>query len=179
MLSQEDRNTLLKITREAITEYVHHGIIPKREITCEGLAANSGCFVCIKMNGNLRGCIGSFFPDRPLYRLAQEMAVAAATRDPRFYPMRTKDLQEYIIEISILSPLKKIERIDEIEIGIHGIYLEKNSTNAVLLPQVAVEYGWDRETFLAHTCQKGGLPPDAWREGATIQIFSAQVFSDK
>jgi AmmeMemoRadiSam system protein A len=133
--------------------------------------------VSIKKGDKLRGCIGTFIADKPLYLLIQEMAVSAATRDPRFYPMKESDLEEFSLEISVLSPLRKLESIDEIKVGEHGLYLEKNFSRGVLLPQVAVEYGWDREAFLCQTCIKAGLKPDDWREGSDIYIFSAEVFS--
>jgi len=105
------------------------------------------------------------------------MAVAAATRDPRFYPMKLEDLENFYLEISVLTPLHKISSPEEIIVGEHGIYLEKNFSRGVLLPQVAVEHGWDRETFLRQTCLKAGLHEDAWLEGAELSIFSAEVFS--
>jgi AmmeMemoRadiSam system protein A len=106
------------------------------------------------------------------------MAVAAGTRDPRFYPMDKKGLENFSLEISVLTPLKRVESVDEIEVGVHGIYLVKNSSRGVLLPQVAVEYGWDRDTFLGQTCLKAGLDRESWREGAEIYIFSAEVFRE-
>jgi hypothetical protein len=105
------------------------------------------------------------------------MAISAATHDPRFYPMKPDDLQDFSLEISVLSPLRKIASPEEIEVGTHGIYLEKNFCRGVLLPQVAVEHRWDRETFLRQACIKAGLRPDDWKDGADIYIFSAQIFS--
>ena len=102
----------------------------------------------------------------------------AATKGPRFYPMKKEDLGNFTLEISVLTPLQKISSIDEIHVGVHGIYLEKNFCRGVLLPQVAIEYGWDRETFLSQTSMKAGLPADAWQEGADLYIFGAEVFSE-
>jgi AmmeMemoRadiSam system protein A len=178
MLTSKEKQLLLKIARETIISYVQDGIIPSPEITNKNLQVNQGCFVSIKINGMLRGCIGNFISQKPLYRLVQEMAVSAATQDPRFYPMKRGDLENFNLEISVLSPLTRISSVEEIKVGVHGIYLEKNLSRGVLLPQVAVEYGWDRETFLGQTCLKAGLSKDDWKEGANIHIFSAQVFSD-
>jgi AmmeMemoRadiSam system protein A len=130
------------------------------------------------MDGALRGCIGQLTPDKPLLQQVKEMAAAAATRDPRFYPMKREDLDRFSIEISVLSPLKKISSPEEIEVGKHGLYIEKNFYRGVLLPQVAVEYGWDRDTFLQQTCVKAGLDSDAWKDEAAIYIFSADIFSE-
>ena len=105
------------------------------------------------------------------------MAEAAALRDPRFPPVNEKELPDLEIEISVLTPLKKIADVSEIEVGKHGIYIKKGWNSGLLLPQVATEYGWNRQTFLEHTCQKAGLPSNAWKEkGTEIYIFSADIF---
>lgn len=175
-LSAEEKQELLEIAREAIVTFINSGSILSREVSSPNLFDKRGCFVCIKVNGALRGCIGNFVSDKPLYRLVQEMAVAAAIKDPRFYPMKKEDLGNFDLEISVLTPLQKIDSVDEIVVGVHGLYLEKNFSRGVLLPQVAVEYGWDRDTFLGQTCVKAGLEADGWREGADIYTFSAEVF---
>jgi len=175
-MSAKEKKLLLEIAREAIISYVQNGSVPVREVKHPALLVKQGCFVCIKINGMLRGCIGNFISDKPLYQLVQEMAVSAATRDPRFYPMKKDDLKDFDLEISVISPLHKISSIEEIEVGVHGLYLEKNFSRGVLLPQVAVEYGWDRGTFLAQTSLKAGLEKDDWQEGADIYTFSALVF---
>ncbi len=175
--SPEERKLLLEIAREAILSHLEMGSVPERQETSPLLQEKRGCFVSIKTNGKLRGCIGNFTSEKPLYLLVQEMAVAAATKDPRFYPMGKGELGHFTLEISVLTPLQKITSIEEIEIGLHGIYLEKNFSRGVLLPQVAVEFGWDREAFLGQTSIKAGMASDAWKEGADIHIFSAEVFS--
>lgn len=179
MLSAKERQLLLKIARDAIVSHVQEETLSGKEVFNENLLVKQGCFVCIKINGMLRGCIGNFVSDKPLYRLVQDMAISAATHDPRFYPMKKNELENFDLEISVLSPLSKISSFEEIKVGVHGIYLEKNFSRGVLLPQVAVEYGWDRDTFLGQTCIKAGLEKDEWRDGADIYIFSAQIFSDK
>lgn len=178
LLTKKEQKELLKIAREAIVACVADGQIPPVEATSKGLACENGCFVTIKQKQQLRGCIGNFVSDKPLARLVQEMAVSAATRDPRFYPMKHQDLDDFTLEISVLSPLEKIASVDQIQVGKHGLYIIKNSYRGVLLPQVAVEYGWDRETFLKHTCTKAGLPESAWQKECDIYVFTATVFGE-
>jgi uncharacterized protein len=179
-LSPREREILLAIARQAIEEYVRTGryeVEPREE---KILNTRSGCFVSIKQNGQLRGCIGNFQSELPLFKEVAEMAVASASKDPRFYPMQANELDNFNLEISVLSPLQKIESIEELQVGTHGIYLEKSFHRGVLLPQVAVEHDWDRDTFLKQTCIKAGLPTNAWQtEDAEIYIFSAQVFGDQ
>ena len=127
----------------------------------------------------LRGCIGHIIGILPLKETIQKMSVASSTQDPRFPPVELSELNNIDIEVSVLSPPKKISNPEEIEVGKHGIVISKGFFKGVLLPQVATEQGWDRETFLEHTCLKAGLPTDAWKKGATIEIFSAQVFGEK
>lgn len=177
-LSATEANKLINIARESIIRAVNEEPTPDFEVREERLNAGQGCFVTIKKEGRLRGCLGQFTSDRPLYQLVTEMAIAAATRDPRFYPMRPEDLEGIELEISVLSPLQKIESIDEIEVGKHGLYIEKNFYRGVLLPQVAVAQGWDKITFLSQTSLKAGLDKDDWKEEADIYIFTAEVFSE-
>jgi uncharacterized protein len=179
LLTKKEQKELLKIARDTIVSFVTTGKVPAVVTASKGLQAANGCFVTIKQHGQLRGCIGNFVSDQPLYRLVQEMAVSAATRDPRFYPMKQQDLTEFDLEISVLSPLTLAESMDEIQVGTHGIYLVRGSYRGVLLPQVATEYGWDRDTFLKHTCLKAGLPENAWKKDCQIYLFSAQVFGEK
>lgn len=178
-LGERDRKLLLELAREAITVAIRTGTAPAREVNAPSLQGIQGCFVTIKQHGALRGCIGNFNAQKPLYLMVQEMAVSAATRDPRFYPMKEADLADFDLEISVLSPLRKIASPEEVVVGTHGLYLEKNFARGVLLPQVAVEYKWDRETFLNQTALKAGLHKDDWREDATISVFTAQVFGEE
>jgi hypothetical protein len=177
-INRHDRDFLLDLARKTIVSYVTDRTVPPIETKSTVLCSTSGCFVTITSGGDLRGCIGNFISDKPLYQLVQEMAVSAAVKDPRFYPMRTEDLHSFELEISVLSPLHKVTSIDEIEVGVHGIYLEKNFSRGVLLPQVATEHHWDREMFLSQTCVKAGLKPTDWQEGADIYIFSAQIMKE-
>lgn len=177
-LNIEEKRLLLQLAREAIEAAVRTGKVPGAQVDEGQLHEQHGCFVTIKRNGALRGCIGNFKSDKPLYRLVQEMAISAATRDPRFYPMKEEDLNGFELEISVLSPLSKIESPEEVEVGRHGLYLEKNFSRGVLLPQVAVEQGWNREMFLNQTALKAGLKRDDWKEGADIYVFTAEVFGE-
>ena len=178
LLTKKEQRGLLKIARKTIIDHITNGKVPAVAPTSPGLNLHSGCFVTIKQKGELRGCIGNFVSDQPLYQLVQEMAVSAATRDPRFYPMKVDDLTDFTLDISVLSPLEKAASVEEIKVGKHGIYIVKGSYRGVLLPQVATEYGWNRDQFLQHTCIKAGLPQDAWQGECDIYIFSAQVFGE-
>ncbi len=179
MLTQADATNLLIIAREAITHKINgddYSPTPREE---KALNERSGCFVTIKQSGKLRGCIGNFQSQQPLFREVATMAEAAATQDPRFQPMTSKEIDNFNLEITVLSPLVKIDSTDQIEVGTHGIYIEKGIHRGVLLPQVATEYGWDRETFLSQTCAKAGLIDDAWQHAdADIYIFSGQIIAE-
>jgi len=176
MLTQTDATNLLRIAREAIDHQIKSMEYSPKLREEKALSECSGCFVTIKQNGQLRGCIGNFVSEQPLYREVATMAVAAASNDPRFPPLTRNDLGHFELEITVLSPLEKISDIKEIEIGTHGIYIIKGLNRGVLLPQVAAEYGWDRETFLQQTCIKAGLIEDTWQSPNTeIYIFSGQI----
>lgn len=138
----------------------------------------SGVFVTLKKNGLLRGCIGTVECRQPLAEEIARAAVSAAREDPRFPPVSTDELPGLDVEISVLGPLERIDPLDpdSIVVGRHGLVVEQGWRRGLLLPQVAPEWGWDREQFLAHTCRKAGLPPDAWRRGADVYRFEADVF---
>ena len=143
------------------------------------LREKKGAFVTLEAGGTLRGCIGYLNDDERLDVTVQKMAIKAATEDPRFPPVRQKELPEIEIEISVLSPFRQIHEVSEIQAGEHGLLIEKGMNRGLLLPQVASREGWDRETFLSHACLKAGLPPAAWREaGIKIFIFSCDLFSE-
>ena len=133
-------------------------------------------FVTLKRGRLLRGCIGHLTPLGPLFQAVADCAVAAATRDPRFDSVAPEELDDIRIDISVMSPLETVTDFNLIEIGKHGVYIQKGSYHGVLLPQVAVEMGLDRDQFLSLTCRKAGLPMDAWKQGAIIKLFSAQIF---
>jgi AmmeMemoRadiSam system protein A len=179
-ISAESQDLLLKIARTSIENHLKKQKPPKFEITDKNLLQKRGAFVTLHKHGQLRGCIGYVLPYKPLHQTVAEMAVAAATEDPRFMPVTLDEMDEIDIEISALSTLKKIESIEEIEVGKHGLYVKRGVNSGLLLPQVATEYEWDRKEFLERTCQKAGLPKNAWKDSRTeISIFSAQIFGEK
>jgi AmmeMemoRadiSam system protein A len=148
-------------------------------VTQPGLKGAWGAFVTLQEKGELRGCIGHMWSNEELYRLVQQMAVAAATEDPRFEPVQQEELADIDIEISVLSPMQLVKDVSEIQVGRDGLYIVAGPYAGVLLPQVATEWGWDRDEFLREVCLKAGLPSDAWKKGATLYRFSAQVFGEK
>ena len=179
MLSKTDAAILLNIAREAIVHQIKGGDYSPTPREEKALNVNSGCFVTITQEGQLRGCIGNFQSQQPLFQEVATMAVAAASQDPRFQPMGRDELDRFSLEITVLSPLEKIDDTNLIEVGTHGIYIIKGHNRGVLLPQVATEYGWDRETFLRQTCVKAGLPENSWQlPDAEIYIFSGQIIHE-
>jgi AmmeMemoRadiSam system protein A len=136
--------------------------------------------VTLTKRGDLRGCIGYVRAVKPLRETVAEMAVQAALHDPRFPPVSASELSGIDIEISVLSPLEEVTDVSQIEVGKHGLVIQEGARSGLLLPQVATEYGWDRETFLDHTCLKAGLPAGSWkRKGVVLLKFTAEVFGEK
>jgi len=178
-LADDEKRELLRIARASIQAE----LAGKKPPAAKGqgtLDEKRGAFVSLKKRGHLRGCIGFIEAKKPLARTVEEMAVAAAFQDPRFEPVRREELKDVKLEISVLTPLRKVADVGEIEVGTHGLYIRKGSRAGLLLPQVATEYGWDRDTFLKETCRKAGLAPDAWRDpGTEISLFSADVFGEE
>ena len=142
------------------------------------LEAPGGAFVSLHKKYELRGCVGYVQALLPLYRTVMEAAVAAALRDHRFPPIKPPELPDVKLEISVLSSFRAV-RPEEIQVGAHGLMVSQDRARGLLLPQVAVERHWDRDRFLEETCRKAGLPPDAWRRGATIERFTAEVFRER
>lgn len=176
-LSEQEKKTLHHIAKTVIENRARGKAVQEFTVDSSTLKENRGAFVTINKKGQLRGCIGYIEGHGPLYKTIEEMAEAAAFRDPRFIPVTEKEIPDLDIEISVLTPLKKITDVNEIEVGKHGIYIKKGWYSGLLLPQVATEYGWDRQTFLEHTCLKAGLPTHAWKDkGTEIYIFSADIF---
>jgi AmmeMemoRadiSam system protein A len=177
-LSEQEKKSLLTAARQAIATRLS-GAGGTYPAPTENLKQECGAFVSLHIGSELRGCIGYIAARKPLFETVQEMALCAAFEDPRFAPLETAEFDRVEIEISVLSPLRRIESADEIEVGVHGIYIRSGMRSGLLLPQVATGYGWDRETFLEQTCRKAGLPPAAWkRPDASIEIFSAIVFGE-
>jgi AmmeMemoRadiSam system protein A len=178
-LTEDDQKLLLQIARNAVRSYLSGQSPRLPEINAGVLAESHGIFVSIHQGTALRGCIGNIHPAGPLYRTAAECAIAAAVGDPRFMPMMAAELPGVEFEISVLSPMSRISDIHEIEVGKHGLLISRGNARGLLLPQVATAYGWTRERFLQETCAKAGLKPDAWKDGAAIECFSAVVFAEK
>lgn len=177
-LTEEEKNFLLKLARQAITRYLESGEKFKAKVDNPRLQQKQGAFVTLHVNGELRGCIGYPLPYKPLYETVIDVAIAAATEDYRFPSISPDELDDLRIEISVLSLPRKVNRPDEVVVGRHGIIISKGFNQGLLLPQVPLEYGWDLETYLSHGCLKAGLPPDEWKRGVEIKVFEAQVFSE-
>jgi AmmeMemoRadiSam system protein A len=178
-LTDKEKADLLDIAKSAIAAKISRKEMPELKIDSENLRQKRGAFVTLKKRGQLRGCIGYIKAYKPLGETVQEMAVAAAFNDPRFPSLRPDELSHVTFEISVLTPFKRVKDINEIEVGKHGLYIVNGYNSGLLLPQVAIEYEWDRETFLQETCHKAGLPPQAWMDKETeIYIFSADYFGD-
>ena len=183
-LGEKEQIQLLEISRQTLEAFVRKGKIPKIEISNPNLNEPCGAFVTLRKpdqnpkTNDLRGCMGVFEPEDPLWKVVQDRTVAAAAKDPRFAPVRPDELSEIEIEISVLSKPKKIGDSKKIELGKHGVILKRGSRGGVFLPQVATETGWDLETFLGQLCsQKAGLPWDCWKDPQTeLYTFTAQVF---
>jgi AmmeMemoRadiSam system protein A len=176
-LDAGERKSLLEIARRAVEGYVRDGKVPREDVGGK-IAAPGAAFVTLTKRGRLRGCIGYTDAVAPLFRVVQECAVAAATEDPRFPRVSPQELPDLHLEISVLTPLFPI-RPEEVEVGRHGLMVTQGRMRGLLLPQVPVEQGWDRETFLDQVCAKAGLPPSAWRHGATLLGFAAEVFGEE
>jgi AmmeMemoRadiSam system protein A len=178
LLDAAEQETLVQLARRCLEARVRGGTPPAR--TYGGLLDEPrGAFVTIHAQGALRGCLGRLDVDQRLSDTVAELAAIVADSDPRFAPVSIAELPRIDVEISVLTPERDVAGVDEIEVGRHGLIIERGSRRGLRLPQVATEHAWDRDTFLAHACLKAGLPPDAWRHGARVQVFEAQVFSEK
>ena len=179
--TDKDKEDLLAIAHNTIEHYIKNRT--KIEIDEKNLSSilktNSGAFVTLKKHGSLRGCIGRFDASEPLYQVVQEMAIASSTQDPRFLPVESNEISEFTIEISVLTPMRRISSINEIELGKHGIYIKKGYSSGTFLPQVAVETGWTKEEFLGHCAQdKAGIGWDGWKD-AELYVYEALIFSEE
>jgi AmmeMemoRadiSam system protein A len=174
--TREERVTLLNLAHESILSALEH-----REVSLDPPSPHfsepRGAFTTLYLHRQLRGCVGYVLPVISLYRTVAETARAAAFEDTRFHPVTLAEASSLEVSLSILSPLKTITP-EEVEIGIHGLVVSYGGRRGLLLPQVPLEHGWDRLTFIEQTCQKAGLPRDAWKSGATLEAFTAEVFGD-
>lgn len=178
MLTLEMRQLLLTIARGALEARVRR-LRAAEPGADEESQPRHGAFVTIFCQGELRGCLGRMESDVPLPGLIRHLAQEVADSDPRFDPVQPGELDDVSLEVSVLTPEREIQSVDEIEVGRHGLIVELGSYRGLLLPQVAVEHGWDRETFVVHTCLKAGLAADACRRGARMFVFEAQVFGER
>jgi AmmeMemoRadiSam system protein B/AmmeMemoRadiSam system protein A len=180
-LTGEDKKKLLDIARSTVEHYVRDHKVVEMDASkfSEILKTKCGAFVTLKENNELRGCIGRFDATEPLFAVVQQMAVASAAEDTRFTPVKPEELGHLEIEISVLTPMRRIRSIDEIQLGRHGVYLRKGMRSGTFLPQVATETGWTKEEFLGHCAQdKAGIGWDGWKD-AEIYVYEAIVFSEK
>ena len=178
-LNEQDRKELISIARSTLDTYLSAGKVPEIHPASPALSEHAGAFVSLHQEDELRGCIGQIEPDRELYKIVQSCALSAALDDPRFPPVTAEQLPSLNIEISVLTPMIRVARIEEIEVGKHGLYITLGGWRGLLLPQVATQYGWNREVFLSQTCRKAGLPENSWRDRpVAIFRFEAQVFSE-
>ncbi|HTS00761.1 MAG TPA: AmmeMemoRadiSam system protein B [Bacteroidota bacterium] len=180
LISPEERTSLLAIARRTVESYVSHGTVPDVDEASlsPALRTKCGAFVTLNEHEQLRGCIGRFDAAEPLYRVVQQMAVAAATQDYRFSPVQASEVASLQIEISVLTPMRKIASIDEFQLGRDGIYMKKGSRSGTFLPQVAQETGWSRDEFLGHCAQdKAGIGWDGWKD-AELYVYEAIVFGE-
>lgn len=178
LVAPNTQQELLHIARDAIRAELDGMPYRPPDTQDPALRRVAGAFVTLHAAGALRGCIGTLEGTRPLAQAVAELARSAAFHDPRFPALSAAEWPAIQLEISVLSPLRPVSDPQEVQVGRHGLVLSQGGQRGVLLPQVAVEYRWDRETFLEHTCRKAGLPPDAWRRGARIEVFEAQVFGE-
>lgn len=180
-LSRKERDILLGIARHTINAYIKEGVKPELDTSgySERLLSKCGTFVTLHKDGALRGCIGRFTSNEPLYRAVSDMAIASSTQDHRFPPVTAQEIDDLEIEISVLTPLRKISSFDEIELGRHGIYISKGYRSGTFLPQVATETNWTLEEFLGHCARdKAGIGWNGWKS-ADIYIYEALVFGEK
>lgn len=178
LLNKDQQKYLLGLARQAIEHHLKTRKTIKIKIKDERLKEKRGAFVTLKVENQLRGCIGYPLPYKSLYETTINVAISAATQDYRFQPLTLEELHETKIEISVLSLPKPVKDVKEIKVGKHGIIISKGPYKGLLLPQVPLEWNWDLETYLSHGCLKAGLDEDEWKKGAQIEIFSAQVFSE-
>jgi len=177
MVTSDEQAQLLRLARETLAAHLGGGPKPQ-PVHLAHPDQHSGAFVTLHVGGDLRGCIGHPGSRQPLDEVVAACAIAAATEDHRFRSITAGDLPKVTIEISVLTPMTLVRDVSEIEVGRDGLLMEMGFRKGLLLPQVATEYRWDRDTFLAHACMKAGLPQDMWQGGATIYRFQAQVFSE-
>lgn len=186
-LSNDDGHILVKTARMIVTEYLKNGTKLKLEKEFKNnFSFKSGVFVTLNSTMGLRGCIGYPLPDKSLFDALEDAAISAATEDPRFSPVKHKELDSITFEVTVLTPPKKIvvskpeEYLSKIKVGRDGLIVKRGFYSGLLLPQVPIEYGWNEKEFLEHTCEKAGLPKNYWKNPETeIQKFEGIVFKEE
>jgi AmmeMemoRadiSam system protein A len=178
LLTTAQRAALLAVAKRAIRDRIRGTVSVHVAAPDPTLQSPGAAFVTLTRDRELRGCIGYTEPVKPLAEAVAHCAVSAATADPRFPPVTSEELSRLRVEVSVLSPLRRIDNPEEVQVGTHGLVITDGTRHGVLLPQVATEFGWNRETFLRQACVKAGLPGDAWARGAAIQVFTVDHFSD-
>jgi AmmeMemoRadiSam system protein A len=178
VIGPDDQRRLLDLAHRALEARVRHTGLPEVDDTLAP-DVKRGAFVTILHGDELRGCLGRLNSPLPIAQLVAQLAQDVADSDPRFNRVTPQELDDIAVEISVLTTERKIQSVDEIEVGRHGLIVEQGTSRGLLLPQVPTEHGWDRDTFLDHTCLKAGLAADAWRRGARIYVFEAQVFGER
>lgn len=179
MLTPLERATLMEVARRAVRAAASRVPAPPVEAPTGPLEVRAGAFVTLRRDGQLRGCVGAVSASAPLSETVSSCAVASATTDPRFAPVSIEELDGLTIEISVLGPLEAVAGPAEIEAGRHGVVVERGLDRGLLLPQVAIEWGWTPDVFVAEACKKAGLSHDAWRRDARLFRFEAEVFGDE
>ncbi|HOK22885.1 MAG TPA: AmmeMemoRadiSam system protein A [Candidatus Hydrothermia bacterium] len=178
-LNEKEKKILLELARKSIENKLKGEKEPFPEVETENLNVETGAFVTLKKNGVLRGCIGYIKGIKPLWEAIVDLAKESAFHDPRFPAVKLDEIKDIRIEISVLTPLRKIDNINEIQVGKHGLFIKRGFYQGLLLPQVATEENWDLQTFLDNTCLKAGLYPGCWKDEKTeIYIFEALIFSE-
>ncbi len=175
--SLDERAWLLRLAHDSIAAALSRAHL-EPVVPWPHLAVPRAAFTTLHLDARLRGCVGFVQALRPLHRTVAETAVAAAFQDPRFLPVSREEVSLLQVEISVLSPLAEIAP-EAVVVGRHGLVVSQGFRRGLLLPQVAVEHGWDRLTLLRETCRKAGLEDDAWRHGAVVEAFTAEVFGDQ
>ncbi len=178
--TREQKQKLLLTARLTIHKHLNEKFNKDfPDLSDEIFSEKYGMFVTLTIRGRLRGCIGYVEGIKPIREAVKDLALQSAFKDPRFYPLTLEEFKNIMIEISILYPLEEVKNIEEIEVGKHGIVMERGYSKGLLLPQVATEYGWNREEFLNQTCRKAGMEAFCWENGAKVYKFEAEVFGEE
>jgi AmmeMemoRadiSam system protein A len=180
MLSDEDKRFLLRLARDSMAAFAAGDVFKDPADVPGSTRKVQGAFVSLHKAGQLRGCIGYVEGIKPLWQAVRDLAVEASAHDPRFAPVRPREVEEVDVEISVLTPLERIKGPGDVEVGAHGLLIRSAGRSGLLLPQVATQHAWDAEKFLEQTCWKAGLPLDEWRHArAELYRFGAEVFDEK